>query len=272
MMGLGSWFRSSRERLEWRCKTQRCRVAVSDRQERIAGWDQQCMSRMRAFLIGAGGIGGLIADALVRKGAGQLSICDHDTVAPENLNRQRFKWRDCYQNKAIALCRNLSEEGVQGTRLIAHPCSFQELDHSTIKPDVIVVGVDNQMSSTRLEVCHFALMRSIPAVFVAVSADADAGYVMVQKPDEACWECALKSKMTAPAANGNGSVRCPATPASIDILLLVVGHATYALDTLVMKRPRNWNYVYLSLARPVMNCAALAPRRPDCAACGESCA
>lgn len=267
----GSLFRRPSEQTERKCKSLQSAVRVSDRQERIAGWDQSAMAKMKAFLVGAGGIGGLIGLGLVKKGAGMIDICDHDTVAPENLNRQLFDDEDLFKNKAIAGCRKLSREGHQGTQLIAHPCSFQEVDLAWVNPNVVVVGVDNQIPTTRLDACRAAYARKTPAVFAAVTPDADAGYVIVQKPGEACFECIQKTAMQIERDGRESPSRCPGTPASIDILMLVAGYALYAIDSLIMNRPRNWNYVYLSLSNPEMNRGLRALRRPNCAVCGASC-
>ncbi len=46
------------------------------------------LSRARVALFGIGGVGGYIAEALVRSGVGSLDFFDNDQVALSNLNRQ----------------------------------------------------------------------------------------------------------------------------------------------------------------------------------------
>ncbi|MBK8534677.1 MAG: ThiF family adenylyltransferase, partial [Candidatus Competibacteraceae bacterium] len=49
------------------------------------------LARLRAahvLVAGLGGVGGYAAEALGRAGVGCLTLLDHDTVAPSNLNRQ----------------------------------------------------------------------------------------------------------------------------------------------------------------------------------------
>lgn len=48
----------------------------------------QRLRSTRVILFGVGGVGGWCAEALVRSGLGNLTIVDHDTVAPHNVNRQ----------------------------------------------------------------------------------------------------------------------------------------------------------------------------------------
>lgn len=40
------------------------------------------------LLFGCGGVGGFVAEALIRSGVGKLTVVDHDTVSESNLNRQ----------------------------------------------------------------------------------------------------------------------------------------------------------------------------------------
>ena len=46
------------------------------------------LSHAHVMLLGLGGVGGHAAEALARGGVGRMTIVDHDTVAPSNLNRQ----------------------------------------------------------------------------------------------------------------------------------------------------------------------------------------
>lgn len=48
------------------------------------------LNQKRVAIIGAGGVGGMAIECLVRMGIGHLYICDFDTVDITNLNRQIF--------------------------------------------------------------------------------------------------------------------------------------------------------------------------------------
>jgi molybdopterin/thiamine biosynthesis adenylyltransferase len=64
--------------------------SLTDRQERILGFNQSVMDNLRVVLIGAGGLGGEIAQGLARKGVGSIKIFDGDTITLSNLSRQFF--------------------------------------------------------------------------------------------------------------------------------------------------------------------------------------
>ncbi|MCI5955604.1 MAG: tRNA threonylcarbamoyladenosine dehydratase [Clostridiales bacterium] len=46
------------------------------------------LKNAHVLLLGLGGVGSYAAEALARSGIGRLTIVDHDTVSPSNLNRQ----------------------------------------------------------------------------------------------------------------------------------------------------------------------------------------
>jgi hypothetical protein len=59
---------------------------------------------------------------------------------------------------------------------------------------------------------------------------------------------------------------CPGTPAIADILQVLGALAVYAVDTLLMKRPRDWNYRRISLSDGALDgasCIQLEARLPD---------
>lgn len=48
------------------------------------------LSRARVAVFGLGGVGGYVAEALVRSGIGAIDLIDNDTISLTNLNRQIF--------------------------------------------------------------------------------------------------------------------------------------------------------------------------------------
>ena len=236
--------------------------SATDRQERIPGFDQETFSRISVLLIGAGGINGEVAEGLVRKGVGSLKIFDHDKVELSNLNRQRFFASDIGENKAFALARNLKAEATRRTTITSTASSFQDafkIQEPGLACDVAVCGVDN--NRTRIFVSqHFARI-AVPVVILGVSTDGVHGYTFVQEPQGACFGCVF------PNAVENRGEPCPNTAAIKDVLKLVAAYALYAVDSLVMPRPRRWNYKEDFLDGSPGRCFQL-DRHPDCTLCG----
>lgn len=192
---------------------------ATDRQQRLAGFDQEVYSKAHVVCIGAGGLISHIAPTLVRKGIGALTILDDDVVEPSNLNRQRFYQKDIGQNKAIGLVENLVGECVHTTTLTAYPVLLEDAIDSGIELscDVAICGVDN--NPARIAASEYFRSLEIPVIFTAVSADADHGYVFVQAAASACFGClspdAVDSQ-TFPCPAHSGHSRHPAGSRSLD--------------------------------------------------------
>jgi len=237
---------------------------AEDRQGKIPGFDQGVFSRSRVLCIGAGGIVSMIAPTLVRKGIGGITLLDDDLVEVSNLNRQRFYIKDIGRNKALALAENLVPECIAETEICGIGLRFQEaialgVDLSC---DVAICGVDN--NPARVAASRYFRARGIPVVFSAVSLAGDHGYVFVQEGSGSCIGCLF------PDMASDDRYPCPGTPAIADILQAVGALAIYAVDTLLMNRPRVWNYRRITLSDGTLDGSMLITGRPGCALCGRS--
>jgi molybdopterin/thiamine biosynthesis adenylyltransferase len=231
---------------------------AEDRQSKIPGFDQKVFSKSRVLCIGAGGIVSQIAPTLARKGIGRITLLDDDIVEASNLNRQRFYIKDVGENKALALAENLlreciAETVIQGITLRLEEAMARDIDLSC---DVAVCGVDN--NPARVAASRYYRARRVPVIFTAVSRDGDHGYVFVQEKAGPCIGCLF------PDMTDDDRYPCPGTPAIADILQAVGALAVYSLDTLLMKRPRRWNYRRISLSDGALDGGSLVPARPGC--------
>ncbi len=215
---------------------------ATDRQQRIAGFDQEVYSRSHVLCIGAGGLISNIAPTLVRKGIGAITLLDDDIVEASNLNRQRFYEKDLGRNKAIALAENLLGECIVATEI--HGLALRLEDAIAkgydLSCDVAICGVDN--NPARVAASRSFRAKGIPVIFAAVSADADHGYVFIQDRDGPCIGCLF------PDMALDSRYPCPGTPAIADILQAVGSVAVYAVDSILLSRPRLWNYRRISLS------------------------
>lgn len=236
-------------------------LAVTDRQERVPGFNQKALARTPVVMIGAGGLGGEIGEALVRKGVGEIAIFDDDFVEPTNLSRQHFYSSDLYKNKAKRLARNLAREGFSGTVLKGYGLRFQDALEAGIDVpgNVAIVCVDN--NPTRVAASCFYRGQGIPVIFTAVSREADHGYVFIQKAGNACFGCVF------PDSVNDDTYPCPGTPAVKDILKVVAGIVAYGVDSLLMERRRLWNYKSIFLDGSIPGSDWKIAKRKDCKLC-----
>lgn len=210
--------------------------------------------------IGAGGINSQIAPTLVRKGIGRITLLDDDTVEPSNLNRQRFYIKDVGENKAIALARNLQAECTVATEIHAYPLRLEEaISRPFPACDVAICGVDN--NPARVAASWFSRRNHRPVIFTGVSRDGDHGYVFVQDKDGPCIACLF------PDIVNDERFPCPGTPAIADILQAVGALAVYAVNTVLMKRARTWNYRRLSLSDSSLDGGSMIVQREACDLC-----
>ncbi len=71
--------------------------------------DQQMLMAGEACIVGAGGLGGTVAEVLARIGVGRLHIIDGDCFEEHNLNRQRFAHTENLdQLKAQEACQQIA--------------------------------------------------------------------------------------------------------------------------------------------------------------------
>ena len=231
---------------------------AEDRQRKIAGFDQELFSKSSILCIGAGGLISHIAPTLVRKGIGRITLLDDDVVEASNLNRQRFYLKDIGRNKALALAENLERECIATTEIRGIGFRLEEAIARQIELgcNAVVCGVDN--NPARVAASRHFRFKGIPVIFTGVSRDGDCGYVFVQEKHGPCVSCLY------PNMADDDRYPCPGTPAIADILQAVGSLAVYAVDTLLMKRARHWNYRRVSLSDGAGDGAAMVESRPGC--------
>jgi len=231
---------------------------ASDRQERIAGFDQAVYSKSHVLCIGAGGLISHIAPTLVRKGIGVITLLDDDIVEASNLNRQRYYERDIGAKKAIALAQNLQPECIAATEIRGYAMRFEEAvaRRVDLSCNVAICGVDN--NPTRVATSRYFRAAAVPVIFTAVSADADHGYVFIQEATGACIACVF------PDAINDDRFPCPSTPAIADVLQTIGGMAVYAVDSLLSDRKRGWNYRRICLADHALSGGCIHLERAGC--------
>jgi molybdopterin/thiamine biosynthesis adenylyltransferase len=235
---------------------------AEDRQRLIPGFDQAVFSKSSVCCVGAGGIISHIAPTLVRKGIGRITLLDRDVVEASNLNRQLFYEEDIGRNKALTLAKNLQHECIATTDIHGYACRLEDAIERNIdlSCDVAICGVDNNQA--RVAASRFFRSAGISVIFAAVSRDGDHGYVFVQEKHGPCIACVF------PDMTDEDRYPCPGTPAVADILQAVGALSVYALDSLLVRRKRLWNYRRITLSDSCLDGSRAIALRPGCAMFG----
>ncbi len=168
---------------------------------------QQRLSNTHIAVIGAGGLGSVIADELASKGVGTLTIIDPDHVEESNLPRIRGAY-DYHigRPKVEAVKHHLwkTAPGIDVTPLQDH---VEHAEDALKQADLIIAGVDTV--SARMWLNQFAVRHLIPYIDAGVviettdtDTDADAetggeqridvmeGYIQFIQPGaNACYDC-----------------------------------------------------------------------------------
>ncbi|MEX0325397.1 MAG: hypothetical protein AB3N33_04850 [Puniceicoccaceae bacterium] len=173
-----------------------------------------------------------------------------------------FFKKDLGKEKGERLAVNLAQHSFTGSTFQGYPYSFQDAQALGIdlSCDVVVCGVDN--GKTRVEVSSYYRSLNIPVVFIALDWVGESGYCFVQAPEEACFGCKFPNTMSEKKAPCR-------TPASVDIVLSTCAFATYAVDSLIMSRKRNWNYREVHLAGFMDDCSIKIAKSDNCSLCGN---
>ena len=235
--------------------------SLTDRQERVLGFKQPVMDKLRVLQIGAGGLGGEIAQGLTRKGVGTIKIFDGDTITLSNLSRQFFYKEDLYKNKAVCLGKNLVKECIRKTSIVCYPFMFQKAVKEGIDTscDIVICAPDND--EVRIYASKLFLNKT-PVIFTGLDVMANSGYVFIQKPGEACFGCVFLNSIN------RERNPCPNTPAIIDTGKVIAGLVLRVADSAVMERKISWNYRQFFLDGSVPEFVRVVEKQSSCQLCG----
>ena len=148
-------------------------------QNAISSEDQHLLQQKRVAVIGCGGLGGYVVEALVRLGVGQVRIFDPDVFSTSNCNRQ-------LNATAASLGCNKAETAATRSASIhpfstiySYPLDFRAVEEEqAFQVDVIIDCLDTLQA--RRELAVLCNRRAIPLVHGAVNGWH--GQVAVQLP------------------------------------------------------------------------------------------
>lgn len=165
------------------------------RQERFAPFGREGQQRLvssRVLVLGAGALGGAVAETLVRAGVGHVSIVDRDYVEWSNLQRQQlFTEQDAIDRlpKAIAAAKRLTEINSDGiVDGIVMDVRAQELSILCQGVDLMMDATDN--FETRLILNDTGFKYGIPWIYGGCVGSSGMSYTFL--PGETpCLNCLL---------------------------------------------------------------------------------
>jgi len=153
---------------------------------------QKRLANSCVLIVGVGGLGGTIADSLVRAGVGKLILVDRDFVEMNNLQRQvLFNEKDIGKPKAIVAKDKLDKIN-SFVEILAFLDDFNPKTAFKIvsnhKVDLIIDGTDN--FETRMLINDLSIKYNIPWIMGSVLATY--GYVATIIPTKTpCYNCII---------------------------------------------------------------------------------
>jgi molybdopterin/thiamine biosynthesis adenylyltransferase len=143
---------------------------------------QKKLLQSRALVVGAGGLGGTVAQLLARIGVGTLVLADGDSFGEENLNRQAFSFESNLGASKVQAARSeiLRLNASTEVQTFAGRVGEKELSHLTQGANLAIDALDNLPTRFLLEkACRHA---GIPMVHGAVAGFQ--GQILVIYPDD----------------------------------------------------------------------------------------
>ena len=138
--------------------------------DRTRGWFSSEMitklARMRVAIAGVGGIGGHVADSMIRAGIGHLQIADSGTFDYSNVHRQHgASYKTIGESKALATA-SLLLSTVPSTSITAYPMGVTEksIDSFFEGVDIVVDAVEFHALGARCLLHAFAREKHIPVI------------------------------------------------------------------------------------------------------------
>ena len=107
----------------------------------------------RVLVVGVGGVGGYVVEALARAGVSTIGVLDSDCVAPSNLNRQIIATRDTLGLEKVEAARRRILSINPEAQVLTYPIFYSEqteevLDLSSF--DYVVDAIDSVRSKLLL--------------------------------------------------------------------------------------------------------------------------
>ena len=137
-----------------------------DRTELLLGPEAlKKLAGSKVILFGVGGVGGYVAEALVRSGIGKLVLVDHDKISLTNLNRQIIALHSTLGRYKVDVMRERALDINPEAEIDARRCFFlpeREEDFDFSDCDYVVDAVDTV--TAKLAIIEKARREGVPVI------------------------------------------------------------------------------------------------------------
>lgn len=137
-----------------------------EREALLIGWEGvEKLRSVRVALFGVGGVGGYVAEALIRCGVGSLDFYDNDQVALSNLNRQIIALHSAVGRDKVDVMaerlRDISPDArITGHKLFYLPEEADKVDFASF--DYIADAIDTV--AAKLDIIERASRLGVPVI------------------------------------------------------------------------------------------------------------
>lgn len=160
-------------------------------QRNLVNLQRGTLAGKKIALVGCGAIGGYLASALLRLGAGTaggtLHLQDVDELQPDNLGRHRLGYNSLFDNKATALKKMLDRESPFANITISEKSA---VDYFPQGFDLVINATGEQVVSEALNVQHVQASKRTPLLHVWIFGNGDCVQgLWVDSRKYACYRC-----------------------------------------------------------------------------------
>ncbi|WJH34776.1 ThiF family adenylyltransferase [Paenibacillus sp. CC-CFT747] len=227
------------------------------------------LSRSRVAIVGMGALGSVLANHMVRAGAGFVRLIDRDFVEPSNLQRQMlYEEEDAWNSapKAVAAAERLRRVNSL-VEIEPHVTDLNPSNAEKLLADVDLVLDGSDNFSVRFLINDVCLKHGIPWVYGGAVSSRGTALAILPR-DTPCLRCIFGQ------APEQGTAETCDTAGVIGPIIHVVAsfQAAEALKILVGDRQRvNRKMLHFDLWHNQMGAVDMAEaRKPGCPACGEN--
>ena len=139
---------------------------IFSRTELLLGEDAvKKLSGKRVAVFGVGGVGGYVCEALVRSGIGAFDLCDNDTIALSNINRQIIATMSSVGKYKVDVMKERMLDINPDVDVRVHRCFFlpeNADDFSFDEYDYVVDAVDTV--TAKIEIIMRAKENNVPVI------------------------------------------------------------------------------------------------------------